>query len=73
MQVLQRLQLHYQLLLFGGYKVIKKMDSSANSVLIQGVGGINIDGSSSLVVTGQYSKSSVGADAKIYNFINMKK
>jgi hypothetical protein len=42
------------------------MDSSANSVLIQGVGGINIDGSSSLVVTGQYSKSSVGADANQY-------
>jgi hypothetical protein len=42
------------------------MDSSANSV-IQGVGGgINIDGSSSLVVTGQYSKSSVGADANQY-------
>jgi hypothetical protein len=41
------------------------MDSSANSVLIQGV-GINIDGSSSLVVTGQYSKSSVGADANQY-------
>jgi hypothetical protein len=41
------------------------MDSSA-SVLIQGVGGINIDGSSSLVITGQYSKSSVGADANQY-------
>jgi hypothetical protein len=46
------------------------MDSSA--VLIQG-GGINIDGSSSLVVTGQYSKSSVGADANQYIFYKYEK
>lgn len=50
-----------------GYKVIvKKMDSSANSVLIQGVSGINIDGNSTLVVSGQYSKSTIGADASQY-------
>jgi hypothetical protein len=40
------------------------MDSSANSVF-KAWGGINIDGSSSLVITGQYSKSS-RADANQY-------
>jgi hypothetical protein len=50
-----------------GYKVtVKKMDSSANSVLIQGVGGVNIDGATTLVVSGQYSKTTVGANLSQY-------
>jgi hypothetical protein len=50
-----------------GYKVtVRKIDSSANSVLIQGVGGVNIDGASTLVVSGQYGKATVGADLVQY-------
>lgn len=50
-----------------GYKVtVIKIDSSANSVLIQGVGGVNIDGASTLVVSGQYGKATVGADLVQY-------
>jgi hypothetical protein len=50
-----------------GYKVtVKKMDSSANSVLIQGVGGINIDGSASVIISGQYSSSTIGANLQQY-------
>jgi hypothetical protein len=50
-----------------GYKLtVKKMDSSANSVLIQSVGGVNIDGASTLVVSGQYSKTTIGANLSQY-------
>jgi hypothetical protein len=50
-----------------GYKLtVKKMDSSANSVLIQGVGGINIDGSASVIISGQYSSSTIGANLSQY-------
>jgi hypothetical protein len=50
-----------------GYKVtVRKIDSSANSISITGVGGVNIDGASTLVVSGQYGKSTVGADLVQY-------
>jgi hypothetical protein len=50
-----------------GYKVtVKKIDSSANSVTITGVGGVNIDGAATLVVSGQYGKSTVGSDLVQY-------
>ena len=50
-----------------GYKVtVKKMDSSANSVLITGVGGVNIDGSASVIISGQYSSSTIGANLSQY-------
>jgi hypothetical protein len=50
-----------------GYKVtVKKMDSSANSVIITGVSAINIDGASTLVVSGQYGKATIGANSTQY-------
>jgi hypothetical protein len=50
-----------------GYKVtVKKSDSSANSVNITGVSGVNIDGASTLVISGQYSKTTIGADLVQY-------
>lgn len=50
-----------------GYKVtVKKMDSSANSVLITGVDGINIDGAATLVISGQYGTATVGANLAQY-------
>ncbi len=50
-----------------GYKVtVKKMDNSANSVLITGVGGVNIDGAASVIISGQYSSSTVGANLSQY-------
>jgi hypothetical protein len=50
-----------------GYKVtVRKIDSSANSVLIQSVESVNIDGASTLVVSGQYGKATVGADLVQY-------
>ena len=50
-----------------GYKVtVRKVDSSANSVLIQSVGGVNIDGASTLTVSGQYGKATIGADLVQY-------
>jgi lysophospholipase L1-like esterase len=50
-----------------GYKVtVRKIDSSANSVTITGVGAINIDGAATLVVSGQYGKATIGADLVQY-------
>jgi riboflavin transporter FmnP len=50
-----------------GYKVtVRKVDSSANSVTITGVGAINIDGAATLVVSGQYGKATIGADLVQY-------
>lgn len=50
-----------------GYKVtVKKMDSSANSVTITGVGGVNIDGAATLVISGQYSKATIGSNLSQY-------
>jgi hypothetical protein len=50
-----------------GYKVtVKKTDSSANSVTVTGVGAVNIDGASTLIISGQYGKATIGANLTQY-------